>query len=105
MAWEGRKKKKFISTLSLLPDVSVMFGKPDVIHNKITVSQDLKKENFFFLKFLTLLICLAHSFTNKLTLSLSSSLSSFLTLFWCMQKENRKGSEGYIMAGFHLLKW
>lgn len=65
--WPGKEEKNvFISTLSLLPDVSVMFGKQDVIHNKITVSQDLKKGKKDFSN--------AHSFTNKLTLSLSSSL-------------------------------
>lgn len=48
--WPGKEEKNvFISTLSLLPDVSVMFGKQDMIHNKITVSQDLKKgkKDFF----------------------------------------------------------
>lgn len=56
--WPGKEEKNvFISTLSLLPDVSVMFGKQDVIHNKTTVSRDLKKEKKIF-QILTWLGCL-----------------------------------------------
>lgn len=73
--WPGKEEKNvFISTLSLLPDVSVMFGKQDVIHNKIkdcfSRSQGKKKDfsNFNFPGLSSPFL------TNKLTLSLSSLL-------------------------------
>lgn len=70
--WPGKEEENvFISTLSLLPDVSVMFGKQDVIHKKIKdcFSRSQGKKKIF--QILTLLVCLPFSFTNKVTLSLS----------------------------------